>query len=411
MKLDANSLPNEPEQLKRMLLELQQVVAEKDKVISELHTKYQTILERYNEKVAQAYGKSSEQMAGAGETFNEAEDILDERDEAELATSLSEARAKAKPKRTSLPADLPRDEVIVDIDDGNKVCDCCGHALHKVGETCSEKLEFVPAHIKVIKTIRPSYACKGCEQKGINTPFKIAPMPATPIPKGVATASLLSQIITAKYQFGLPLYRQQSWFNDCDIDLSRQTMSDWMVRCSELLLPLYQKLKTELLSQYVIHADETPLKVINAEKATSYMWVYCCGVDSPGSNTNIVLFDYHNSRAGQCAVDFLEGYDKYMMVDGYKGYDKTNAILIACLTHIRRKFIEAKRAQGKKKIGKADVALSKINKLYGIETSIKDKTSEDKYRERLSRAKPIVDDLRQWLEAHQDKVPPKKQIG
>ena len=86
-------------------------------------------------------------------------------------------------------------------------------------------------------------------------------------------------------------------------------MSDWLIRCSELLTPLYDELKTHLLQQAIIHADETPLKVINEEKSTSYMWVYCCGEDRPRSDTrNIVLFDYQNSRAAQCPVTFLEGY-------------------------------------------------------------------------------------------------------
>ncbi|MFT5760616.1 MAG: transposase [Alteromonadaceae bacterium] len=118
-----------------------------------------------------------------------------------------------------------------------QVCDCCQSSLHKIGESRSEKLEFVPAHIKVIETIRPKYAYKECEKTGVANHIKTAPMPPTPIPKGIATASLLSQLITAKYQYGLPLYRQESMFNDYGISLSRQTMSDWLMRCSELLMP------------------------------------------------------------------------------------------------------------------------------------------------------------------------------
>ena len=402
MKIDAHSLPDDLEQLKRMVLELQQVVAEKDEQIHEL-------LQAYNAKLAKEYAKKSEKMPGAGEVFNEAEDILDEHDKALLATSASVKTEKAKPKRRPLPAQLPRVEVVVDLDEGDKKCDCCQSLLHKMGESSSEALEFVPAHIKVIKTIRPKYTCRHCEREGVESVVKTAPMSATVIPKSIATPSLLSQIITCKYQFGLPLYRQETLFADIGIELSRQTMSSWMLRCAELLSPLYQHLKEVLLSQAVIHGDETPLNVINADKATSYMWLYCCGDDRLGKGTNIVLFDYHNSRAGHCVVDFLDGYQGYMHVDGYKAYEQTKATLVACLAHIRRKFIEAKG--NNKKTVKADVALNLIRKLYGIEQAIKDKSHDEKFKIRQRKAKPIVDELYQWLIKHKDKIPPKMALG
>lgn len=406
MKFDANSLPNDPEQLKRMLLELQQrmdeELAKKDAQIHEL-------LAAYNAKLAKEYGKKSEKMPGADEVFNEAEETLDEQDNALLAEAASLKKEKIQPKRRPLPEQLPRIEVVVDLDDSQKVCDCCQSPLHEMGESSSEALEFVPAHIKVIKTIRPKYACRQCEREGIEGVIKTAPMPTTPIPKSIATPSLLSQIITCKYQFGLPLYRQETLFADIGIELSRQTMSSWMLRCGELLAPLYQRLKDILLSQAVIHADETPLKVINADKATSYMWLYCCGDDKPVQATNIVLFDYHNSRSGQCAVDFLEGYQGYMHVDGYQAYEQTQAKLVACLAHMRRKFIEAKG--NSKKTGKADVALNLIGKLYGIEQAIKNKTVDEKYQTRQHKAKPIIDEFYQWLIKHQDTIPPKLPLG
>lgn len=147
--------------------------------------------------------------------------------------------------------------MVVDLDEGQKVCDCSQSPLHKMGESISEALEFVPAHIKVIKTIRPKYARRHCECEGIECVVK--------------SASLLSQLITCKYQFGLPLYRQETLLGDIGIELSRQTMSNWMLRCAELFSPVYQRLKEALLSQAVIHADETPLNIINADNVTSYM--------------------------------------------------------------------------------------------------------------------------------------------
>ncbi|MBB1420124.1 IS66 family transposase [Pseudoalteromonas sp. SG44-1] len=406
MKIDALSLPDDPEQLKRMLLELQQLMDEK---LAEKDAQIHELLQAYNAKLAKEYAKKSEKMPGAGELFNEAEDILDEHDKALLATSPLVKTEKAKPKRRPLPAQLPRIEVVVDLEEDDKMCDCCQSSLHKMGESSSEALEFVPAHIKVIKTIRPKYTCRHCERESIESVVKTAKMPATVIPKSIATPSLLSQIITCKYQLGLPLYRQETLFADIGIELSRQTMSSWMLRCAELLSPLYQRLKDVLLSQAVIHGDETSLNVINAEKSTSYMWLYCCGDDRLGKGTNIVLFDYHNSRAGHCAVDFLDGYQGYMHVDGYKAYEQTKATLVACLAHIRRKFIEAKG--NNKKTVKADVALNLIRKLYGIEQAIKGKAADEKFTVRQQKAKPIVDELYQWLLKHKDKTPPQMALG
>ena len=212
MKFNAYALPNDPEQLKQMLLELQQRM---ESELAEKDVAYQMLLERYNLKLANEYGKKSEKMPGADEVFNEAELVLDEHDKNLLADSTPNATTKTKPKRKPLPVGLPRKEVVVDIDDVDKVCDCCQSPLHKMGESSSEALEFVPAHIKVIKTIRPKYACRQCDRNGIKSVVKTASMPATPIPKSIATPSLLSQIITCKYQFGLPLYRKRIANDTC----------------------------------------------------------------------------------------------------------------------------------------------------------------------------------------------------
>ena len=127
-------------------------------------------------------------------------------------------------------------------------------------------------------------------------------------------------------------------FKQYGIELSRKTMADWMIRCSELLVPIYQRLKAIQLQQTVMNADETPLKVIHEDKSRCYMWVYCTGSDSPSDKNadkdlppNIVLYDYQNSRAGHCPRDYLDGYRGYLQVDGYAGYEQTEATLVGVL--------------------------------------------------------------------------------
>ena len=394
-----NSLPDDPESLKQMLLALQTELAK-----SKARNLF--LEEQFRLAQQQRFGASSEGHPAQGDLFNEAEAELD------VALDASETTVTTvnkKPVRKKLPSDLPRETIIHDIDD--KTCTCCGNNLHQMGEERSEKLEFIPAQVKVIEHVRLKYSCRTCEKQGTSTKIQLAPIPASPIPKGIATATLLSQIITSKYQYALPLYRQESLFKQYGIELSRKTMADWMIKSGDLFTPLYARLQEVLLQQQVIQADETTLKVIKEDKIKSYMWLYCTGTDSPNNTTtpNIVLYDYQSGRAGQCAVDYLQGFTGYLQVDGYAGYEKTSAILVGCWAHARRKFIEAQTAQPKGKTGKADIALSMIQKLYRLEISLKDKSADDKYQQRQEKAKPLLEQFHQWLE--KANVPPKTALG
>ena len=238
-------------------------------------------------------------------------------------------------------------------------------------------------------------------------------LPTSPIPKGIATASLLSQIITSKYQYGLPLYRQESLFKQYGIELNRSTMADWMIKCSTLFKPLIERLKAIQLEQPVIQADETTLQVINDDKSTCYMWLYCTGTDAPNESPipNIVLYDYQNNRSGRCAMADLGDYSGYLQVDGYQGYAQTQATLAGCWAHARRKFKEAEVAQAKGKTGKANWALNHIQKLYRIETLIKGKSAQQKYQVRQTESLPLLNQYKAWLDKSVLHVPPKTALG
>ncbi len=380
---DINSLPDDPVLLKKLL--------------AKQAARLMFLEEQFRLAQQQRFGASSEGHPAQGDLFNEAEVELDVVDNP--LTEPTSTSVKKKPVRKKLPSDLPREVIIHDIKE--KTCECCGNALHQMGEARSEKLEFIPAQVKVIEHVRLKYSCRMCEKDGTTTKIILAPVPASPIPKGIATPTLLSQIITSKYQYALPLYRQESLFKQYGIALSRKTMADWMMKSSALFKPLYKRLQETLLQQSVIQADETTLKVISEDKAKCFMWLYCTGTDSPNANSaipNIVLFDYQSGRAGQCAVDYLAGFNGYLQVDGYVGYEKTAAKLAGCWAHARRKFIEAQTAQPKGKTGKADMALSMIQKLYRIEVGLKDKSAAEKYQVRQEKTKPLLAQLKQWLE-------------
>lgn len=407
MDIDIKSLPDDPQLLKRMMLE-------QADTIEHLANRNKFLEEQFRLAQHKQFGASGEGYPGQGELFNEAEEVaMDEAAIEQEDVSYTRNKAKRKP----LPKDLPRERVVQDIDEADKVCDCCHTELHQIGEDISEKLAFIPAKVSVIEYVRPKYACKACEQNGTSNTVKQAPMPHSVIPKGYATPSLLSQIITSKYQYGLPLYRQETMFKQYGIKLSRKTMADWMIKSADILQVLYDHLRQILLKQAVIHADETTVKVVSDNKKTSYMWVYATGTDSPEGNIpdthipNIVLFDYQPSRAGQCAVDYFNGYQGYLQVDGYAGYNNTQATLVGCWAHARRKFVEAKTAQGKKQNGKADWALNHIQKLYRIETQLKSKTVEERYRTRQEKSLLLLTQLEAWLIKSKEQVLPKTKLG
>jgi len=414
MKTATKPLLIELKKLNELLKKEQDLSRKKDLEIKTLQEQNQYLLEQFYLAQQKHFGKSSEAHPGQGELFNEAEQLIDQEEEPEKETI---SYNRAKPKRKSLPKDLPREVRVIDLPEDEKCCDCCGHDLHQMGEKKSEQLKFIPAQIKVIETKRLQYSCRHCEKTATKTSIKIAPLPANPIPKSIATPSLLSQIITSKYQYSLPLYRQETIFKQHGIELNRKTMSEWMIKSSTLFKPIVDYLHQQLLTQPVIQADETTLKVIREDKIKCYMWVYCSGTDSPANNAtqeptkNIVLYDYQASRAGSCAVNYLKGFNGYLQADGYKGYEQVDAQLIGCMAHARRKFVEAKTAQPKNKSGRADLAINKIAKLYRIEKSIKDLSPAEKCKIRTEQSLPLLNDFKKWLDRSIQQVLPKSAIG
>ncbi|WP_082301591.1 IS66 family transposase [Photobacterium iliopiscarium] len=401
--------------------ELQLTVDKLNDALKESEARYQSLLEKMQLARHRQFGASSESLPKEDCVFNEAEEVSsdtedeDEEFEVEDNTSL---KPHFKPKgRQRLPEDLPRERVIVDVPEEEKTCSCCQVALSSMGEDTSEKLVYVPAKLYVEVTVRPKYVCRLCETKGEKTTIVMATPPASIIPKGIATPSLLAQIITHKYHYALPLYRQESLFRQYGITLSRKTMSQWILRCADAFEPLMAHLKANLLTQPVLFADETTLTVLEDPKKKSYIWLYGCGSDRGGcaEHPGIVLFDYQDgSRGHDCPISYLSGYGGYLHVDGYSAYEKTDSILVGCLAHARRKFVEAenclpKGRQGKG--GKTQWALNWFQKIYRIEKEIKELSSESKYTIRQSQSKALLDTFKKWLDKSVTEVPPKSKLG
>ena len=354
------------------------------------------------------FGASSEQ------TPPEQSRLFDETDEPVEAQASSvpvsgHTRHKSN-GRPRLSDDLLRVEVIHDLPDEEKICSEHGCALTPIGEQTSEQLEFIPAEVHVIRHVCKTYTCPECDGHVVT-----AKKPLQPIPKSVATPGLLAWIAASKYVDALPLYRQCAIFKRLGFSIDRTTLANWMIRCGQLLQPLVNLLMEALQQQPYVHMDETTVQVLaepgRKPQSKSYMWVSAAG--PPGEA--VVVFHYDPSRDGAVPQLLLGEYTGALMVDGYDGYQavcKTQKLKrLGCWAHARRKFVEAQRLQPKGKTGKADQALALINKLYGIERTLKTADAATRFDERRRQSKPVVDKLRKWLDRSLPTTAPGTALG
>jgi transposase len=243
----------------------------------------------------------------------------------------------------------------------------------------------------------------------------VAALPAQPLPRSNASPDLLAMLLTVKYADGLSLARFEYVLERAGVAVPRQTLARWVIGAASVLQPLHNLIRDELFNASVIHMDETVVQVLKerdrSPTSQSYMWVQTGGPPE----RPVVVFDYDPSRSGAVPVRLLEGYQGYLMTDGYDGYNtlaKAEGIEhLACLAHARRRFVEATRVQTKGKRGRADDAIDMIGRLYGIEREYKDAKDDARLVARQTRSLPILAELRAWLDATLPTVPPKTALG
>ena len=277
-----------------------------------------------------------------------------------------------------------------------------------------QELKIVPAQASVVKHVRYTYACRRCDREAVTTPVITAAMPV--LPGSLVSPSAMAFVMTGKYIDGLPLYRQEQSLSRLGIDISRQTMANWMIQGAERwLFPLYERMHELILKQEILHADETTLQVLHepgrAATSKSYLWLYRTGQ----TRSPIVLYDYQTTRASKHPCRFLNGFKGYLQVDGYSGYNRLEEItLVGCWAHARRKFDEALKVLPPEKKD-ADVAAKRglefCNRLFALERELKKVSPEERYRIRLKRGRPIVDEFKEWLDYQRPKVLPKSAFG
>lgn len=413
MNLDISKLPENASDLKKVISDL----AESH---SDLEEKNQFLEERIRLLQNELFGRKSEKQK-----FPEKDQLqLCLFDEPELpepekaATITVPAHTRKKSGRKPLPKDLPRIDVIHDIDESEKIC-ACGCEMTRFDEEVSEKLDIIPAKMQVIRHIRPKYACKNCEGLEDDGPtVKIGPLPVQFIPKGIATPGLVSHILVCKFEDALPFYRQEKIFARLGVDIPRSSMCGWSIKAAEHCEPVLNLLHHKILSGPLVNIDETPVQVLQepgrSNTSKSYMWVFRGGPpDKP-----VLIYQYHPTRSGQVPKEFLKDYQGYIQTDAYSGYDalgrRSDIYHAGCWAHARRKFMEVVKAgSGKGKKGHAETALEYIGKLYAIEKSARkdELETEQIVALRQEKSKPILEEFKALLNTLSGKTPPKGLLG
>lgn len=418
MVTSSNTLPDDVEALKALLRQKEQEVQNLNNSVEQFKARAESLQEQLNLLIARRFGSSSEKSDTRQlGLFNEAEASTAQ--EEEKAVSESEetlsvpSHARKKPGRRPLPDYIEREEILHDLADEEKVCPHDGTALERIGEEVSEQLDIIPSRVRVLRHIRPKYACPCCSQ-GVRT----VPMPPQPIPKSIAGPSLLAHVCTAKYADALPLYRQEDILQRAGIDLPRATLANWMLKLGELVVPLINLLRDSMLEYDIVQMDETTVQVLKeadkSPRSKSYMWVQRGG--PPGKS--VILFDYDPSRSGAVPLRLLDSFSGFIQCDGYEGYGglgkREDIVLVGCWAHARRKFDEAIKAQGKKgkaKAGRATKGLAFIQKLYRIEKPAREVSPQERLRFRQEQSVPLLEEIRAWLDKSLPEVPPQSAVG
>jgi len=305
-----------------------------------------------------------------------------------------------KPRR-KLPDHLPRREERHE--PATCACPRCGsERLRKVGEDVTEVLEYVPGRFEVVRHVRAAYSCSKCEA------MAQAPMPAMPIPRAMAGASVLAHVIMSKYADHLPLYRQAEIYARDGLDLDRGTLADWVGKAAWLLRPLADRIGEHVMAGTVIHADDTPVPVLapgNGKTRTGRLWIYLRD-ERPhaGPAPPAVLYRYTPDRKGERCREHLAPFSGHLHADGYAGFAElyesadgkpANVTEVACWAHVRRKFFDVHKANGSPI---AHEALERIGALFDIERTIAGKPPDRRHIVRQSLAKEKLDRLAEWLD-------------
>ena len=383
---------------------------------AELELKLKWFEDQHRLHLQRLYGRSSEKIdPGQLSLFNEAESEFKPEIPEPTVEEITYKRKKKQGHREEMLKDLPVETVEYHLPEEERTCDC-GGKLHVMSKEIRKELKIVPAEVSVVEHVQYIYTCRDCEKNEVNTPVKTAKMPKSAIPGSIASSSAIAYVMNEKFVKGIPLYRQEQEWKRMGIEISRQTMANWMIQgSSRWFKPLHERMREHLLQKEILHADETTLQVLKEPgrnaNSTSYMWLYRTGRE----DTPIILYDYQTTRAGKHPARFLKGFKGYLHTDGYDGYSLMSEVtLVGCWAHARRYFVDALKVLPPQKDNTptaTEEGLKFCNKLFEIEKGLRHLTELERYKGRLKKSVPVLDDFKEWLRYQKPRVLPKSPLG
>jgi transposase len=399
----------------QMQQEFQAVVDKQKCELKAAHRRIELLEEMNRLMKAQKFSASSEKSKFQLNLFDETEleAQLDELFEAlpeapDENTELTQARKVRQTRQRGFSANLVRERIEHRLTELEKA-----GADRTFFTKVKEELHYIPAQLKVLEHWQEK-AVFSSKNNASEEQMIAAQRPVHPFGKCSVTTALIAHVITDKYLYGMPLYRQESKFKGLGQPIYRNNMAQWCIRCADAAKPILQLIREVQNSGNYLQADETRLQVLKEDGKTAqsdkWMWVIRGG--PPGQLS--VLFEYDPSRAGSVPVRLLDEFKGVLQADGYSGYSavcKANSITrIGCWDHARRKFVEAEKSANPKAktktgtVNKADVALSYIRKLYRVETNIAEKTDEERLKARQEISVPVLNEFKEWLEHNTRKI-------
>ena len=419
MSMDARTLPDDPAELKALLLrereQHQQVVAQYEETLQAQLRKIEQQQHEFAKLLRERYGPKQERvdpnqlMLFSSEEFQQLVAELCGKADADALDDSPASRQNKRRRghgRRRLPQHLPRERVIYELSQQERACPDCGTVRDEIGSETSQQLEVIPAQVKIIEHVRKKYACRCCQEH-----VAIAEKPPQPIDKGLPGPGLLAHTVLCKYGDHLPLYRQEDILARHGVVIRRSTLCDWTAAAAELARPLWKRMHQLVLESQVIHTDDTTVKMLDpslGRARTCRFWAYIGDASHPYS-----VFEFTERRSRDGPAKFLAGFDGYLQADAYGGYDGIysggKVLEVSCFAHCRRYWWEARATDSRR----AHEGLSYIGRLYALEEQFREaKLAGDALRDaRQKYAIPILDDFGQWLKAEQPQVLPKSVIG
>jgi transposase len=404
-------LPDDPILLKRLIVERDQTIAQRDESIQILTQDNQLLRHRLAALLRSSYGPRAErfdprQLLLFG--------LLVPRIEfpAIASSPRSKSPNRSKHGRQRLPDHLPRLPIEHDLDESEKACPCCGEQRQRIGQEKNEQLEHLPSNFVVLEHIRHKYACKHCNSGDCQkcdgqAHIDLAAKPQQPIEKGMAGPGLLAYVVTSKLADHLPLYRLEQIFARQQVSIGRSTLCGWMAAAARVVEPLYKLMCDRVRQSDVLHTDDTTVPILHEGHCRQgRLWTYVGDQHHP-----YIVYDYTPTRSGQGPLAWLGLWKGFLQADAYAGYDKLYArgdvTEVACWAHTRRKYFDAQESDP----ARALWMLEMIRRLYAVEKEAADRDGPSRLLLRQSRSTPILEQIRLWLIEQQPQVLPRSPIA